>query len=144
MKPVSAADLVTLGAAQRARLAVEIVAAYLRVRWTVRDGTDASTAVARLRDRARASPGTWDADREVLVAWRLANAVIKTLEPLPADSRCLFRSLTLLTLMERRGMAPTLVIAVRPRPFRAHAWIEHAGHAVLPDADCGYERIVEL
>jgi hypothetical protein len=47
-------------------------------------------------------------------------------------------------MLERRGIAQTLVVAVRPRPFGAHAWVEVAGKPVLPDADAGYERILEL
>jgi hypothetical protein len=41
--------------------------------------------------------------------------------------RCLFRSFTLLALMERRNIDPKLVIGVRPQPFAAHASIELHG-----------------
>ena len=47
-------------------------------------------------------------------------------------------------MLERRGIPQRLVIAVRPQPFAAHAWVEVEGEAVLPDADPGYERISEL
>jgi peroxiredoxin len=47
-------------------------------------------------------------------------------------------------MLERRGISQVVVIAVRPRPFAAHAWVEVEGAAVLPDADPGYERLLEL
>jgi hypothetical protein len=64
--------------------------------------------------------------------------------PLPTDSRCLFSSLTVMCMLDRRGIEQTVVIAVRPRPFSAHAWVEVDGKPVLPDGDPGYERLLEL
>jgi hypothetical protein len=100
--------------------------------------------VARLREHARRHPRVGLHEREMVAGWRLGQAVIKALRPLPTDSRCLMRSLTLLTVLERRTLSPTLVIAVRPDPFAAHAWIELEGFPLLPAADPGYERITEL
>ena len=68
----------------------------------------------------------------------------KVLRRLPADSRCLFSSLTLMCMLERRGIGQVVVIAARPQPFGAHAWVEVEGEAVLPAADPGYERLLEL
>jgi hypothetical protein len=145
LSPVTPTDLAPLGRLAKARLSLEILSAYARTRWTLRaGGRDAAAAVARLRDHARRHRIAEDRDTEVTAGWRLANATIKTLEPLPSDSRCLFRSLTLLTVMERRNLSPTLIIGVRPEPFAAHAWIELHGQALLPDGDGAYERIAEL
>ena len=41
-------------------------------------------------------------------ARRLGRAVMRTLDPLPLDSRCLVRSLVLTTLLARRGVAWTI------------------------------------
>ena len=141
--PVTPVDLVPQSHARKLRLATEVVLAYVRVRFTMRTNEPAE-AVSRLRAYARRHPLAADRETEVLAGWRLAQAVIKALRALPTDSRCLMRSLTLLTLMERRGLSPTLVIAVRPTPFAAHAWIELHGQALLPPCDPGFERITEL
>jgi Transglutaminase-like superfamily len=143
----------------RVRLTVEVLSTYLHVRWVMRDD-DAERSVRRLRTDARDSdqnPGprrspepqesltpASDGDLELLAALRLAHATRRVLQILPSDSRCLFRSLTLMCLLERREISQTLVVAVRPRPFAAHAWVEVEGQPVLPDADSGYERLLEL
>jgi len=127
----------------RLRLALEIVSAYARVRYMMR-GNEPEAAVAKLREYARRHPLAGDPDTEIVAGWRLGQAVMKTLRPLPTDSRCLMRSLTLLTLMERRNLSPRLVIAVMSQPFKAHAWIELHDTALLPEAEPGYERLVEL
>lgn len=141
--PVSPNHRNRLGLADRTRLGAEILSAYARVRWLLWSQTP-SQAVESLRRYARRhglgpEPGT-----DLLVGARLAHAVGVTLSPLPTDARCLFRSLTLLTVMERRDVHPKLVIAVRPEPFAAHAWIELHGHALLPAADPDHERLAEL
>jgi hypothetical protein len=141
--PVTPVDLARHAPVSRVVLAAEILAAYVRVRWTMR-ANEAPEAVAKLRAYARRHPLAGDQDREILAGWRLGRAVTKTLRPLPTDSRCLMRSLTLLTIMERRNLSPTLVIAVKPQPFAAHAWIELHGQALLPAGEAGYERITEL
>lgn len=133
-----------LGPLSRLRLASEILAGYARVRWLLR-AQSATEAIAILRERARRG----DEPRSqpianAIVAWRLAHAVQVTLARLPRDATCLFRSMTLLALMERRGIRSKLVIGVQPRPFAAHAWVEFDGQAVLPVADPGYERLAEL
>lgn len=143
MSSVTPLDLDTLSPARRARLGLEVLATYLRVRWAMRD-RDAARAVPRLRLRARRPDIGLEDAVERLAAWRLARAVSRVLRLLPSDSRCLFRSLTLMCMLERRGISQTLVIAVRPNPFAAHAWIEVGGQEMLPGADPGYERLVEL
>jgi len=147
VSPVTPENLDRLSLGPRLRLGGEVLVSYVRVRWAMRGG-DAERAVRRLRERARgaarAGTGREPEDVDLMSAWRLAHATRRVLELLPSDSRCLFRSLTLMCMLERRGIAQTLVVAVRPRPFGAHAWLEVAGEAVLPDADAGYERLLEL
>ena len=132
---------------QRVCLTAEVLSSYTRVRWVMRD-EDAEHSVHRLRTGARDSAQepqpTSESELKLLAALRLAHATRRVLEMLPSDSRCLFRSLTLLCLLERRKISQTLVIAVRPQPFSAHAWVEVEGKPVLPDADASYERLLEL
>lgn len=137
-------DLDRLSPLAKAGLSVEVVSTYLRVRWTMRT-EDAEGAVRRIRERAGSDRVEFDSEGEGLVAaWRLARATRRVLLNLPSDTRCLFRSLTLMSMLERRGIPQRLVIAVRPQPFAAHAWIEVDGQAVLSDADPGYERLLEI
>jgi len=136
-------DLDRLRPIPRARLVCEVVVTYLRVCWVMR-ADDAERAVDRLRGHPDAAAAMENHESDLLAAWRLSRAVVKVLDRLPSDSRCLFRSLTLLTMLQRRQLAQTLVIAVRARPFAAHAWIEVAGEAILPAAEPGYERLLEL
>jgi Transglutaminase-like superfamily len=132
-----------LGGVDRARLGAEILVAYVRVRWLLRS-TDAISTVNRLRARRRRRPGAPEPATDLILGRRLGHAVEKVLRPLPTDVRCLSQSLTLLTVMERRGLRPTLVIAVRARPFAAHAWIELDGQPLLAPADPDHERLTEL
>jgi hypothetical protein len=142
---VTPVDLDRLPPGPRLRLTLEVVATYLRVRRLMRRD-EPELVVRALRAQAAGSSPEVELEREneVFVAWRLARAMEKVLTRLPSDSRCLFSSLTLIGLLERRGIEQTLLIAVRPQPFAAHAWVEVEGEAVLPDADLGYERILEL
>jgi hypothetical protein len=125
-------------------LGVEILVTYVRIRWLIRDD-NAVRAVPEIRGRfpARGQFGG-SAEQRLLAGLRLGHTVIRTLSPLPYDSRCLFRSLTLTALLQRRGIPSTLVIAVRPAPFAAHAWVEHDGRPLLEPAQPGFERIAEL
>jgi Transglutaminase-like superfamily len=140
---VTPLDLERLPLTQRTRLGAEVLRTYIRVRWVMRDD-DAQRAVARLRGRRDADARKLSEGEQFIAAVRLAHAAARVLHMLPTDSRCLFRSLTLMCLLERRGVDQTLVIAVRPQPFSAHAWLEVEGQAVLPDAEPGYERLLEL
>lgn len=145
MSVVTPGDLDRLAPIPRLRLTAEVLATYLRVRWAMRRD-EPERAVPALRAHA-AGPELgieMTRENEVFVAWRLARAMEKVLTRLPSDSRCLFSSLTLICMLERRGIDQVLVIATRPRPFGAHAWVEVGDEAVLPDADPGYERLLEL
>ena len=124
---------------ERARLGAEILAHYVRARWGLRRG-GLPEAVAGMRSgrvaAAAAPSSTWP---------RLAGAVVRVLEPIPADSRCLVRSLVLVRILARRGIETRLVIGVRSGPsFAAHAWVEHQGTELLPAGDGEYERLMEL
>ncbi len=113
----------------RARLLVEVVATYVRVRRLLA-GHDIARVVTLLRDGEgdRLAPET--AQR---LAGRLARPLVRTLGPLPVDSRCLMRSLVLIRMMARRGARCELAIGAQSgATFAAHAWVEHAGRPVLP------------
>jgi len=161
MNPITPVNLDKLPPGPRLRLTAEVLRTYARVRWVMRD-PDAEHAVGRLRTNGRPPAdarepaehpesteqqdlaAAHEQNLELLAAWRLAHATGRVLERLPSDSRCLFRSLTLMCMLERRGIDQTLVVAVRPQPFGAHAWLEVDGQPVLPEADPGYERLLEL
>jgi hypothetical protein len=133
----------TRAALERLRLAGEIVTAYVDARRLLRRRPLPET-VAALRQGA--GDGR-DAGGEALpLARHLASATVRTITMLPADSRCLMRSLVLIRLMARRGLGSTLVLSVSPRRprFEAHAWIEHAGVPLLPAQPHGHEPIVRL
>ena len=132
-----------LGPIQRSALAVETLAAYAQVRRLLHSRSPAETVEMLRRPRQQHAQDRSARD-DLVIGWRLGHAVTVTLGPLPTDVRCLFRSLTLMSLMERRGIHPELVIAVRPKPFAAHAWIELDGRPLLPSADPDYDRLAEL
>jgi hypothetical protein len=129
----------------KVRLAAEILLAYARVRVALRRD-ELPRAVASLRTPpATRRPGPLpDAGRD---GARLGAAVIRTLEPLPANSLCLMRSLVLLRLLARRGAKGSLVIAVRPNEdltLAAHAWVELEGRPLLAPAGADHGRLVTL
>lgn len=130
-----------LGIRGRFSLGREVLAAYGEVRWRLAR-EDLETALRALRT----VPGAPTLEPGLRSRWhgvRLAKAVRHTLRLVPADSRCLMRSLVLTRMLARRGIGSVLVIAVKPEPsFRAHAWVEHEGLPLLPTG--GYERLLEL
>jgi hypothetical protein len=135
-------DTGALSLAAKLLLVAEIVAAYGRIRWWLARDTVPAT-VARVRRRAP-QPDS-DVHHGQAVAFRLGHAVGRTLDPLPADSRCLMRSLVLTTLLSQRGIGSTVVIGTRSLPdFAAHAWVEVGGRAVLPDGRGEFGRLVEI
>jgi hypothetical protein len=125
---------------ERASLLLEIVATYAVVRWQVRR-RDLPTVVAALRrSRARLARGALASDDR-----RLAAAAEHVLARLPGDSRCLTRSLVVLTMLARRGIEVRLILAARPTPaFAAHAWVERDGDPLLPTRGFGDARVTEL
>ena len=125
-------------------LALEVLTAYMRVRWllarrglpeavrTLRGGLAAHN-VAESEQLLRASGA------------RCGWAVVRVLRLLPTDGRCLMRSLVLAALLARRGIFGRLVIGVRPDPsFAAHAWIEVDGEPVLATDRQEFQRLLEL
>jgi hypothetical protein len=124
--------------ADRARLATEVLCAYVDVRRRLRR-SDFQTVVRELRSSERRASG------EPTDPHRLGRAVARTLKVVPADSRCLMQSLVLTELLARRGVHSSLVIGVAPGPeFKAHAWVEAAGSPLLPSLEPLYERFAEV
>jgi Transglutaminase-like superfamily len=131
-----------LPALRKAALAAEIVAAYMHVRWLLAR-RDLPSALTELRDGVETPGGPPLGSHRI--GRRLGRAVVNTLSVLPADSRCLMRSLVLTRVLARRGIPTTLIISVRPGPeLVAHAWVEHSGRPLLPPGDIGDKPLVEL
>jgi len=129
-----------LSPAGRARLATEIVIAYVRAQRELR-----RAPITSVVERLRAAPAPPPGNGALEEALRLGRAVSRTLALLPGDTRCLRRSLVLLQLLTRRGISARLVIAARTDPdFLAHAWVEHDGIPVLVPASDSFGRLVEL
>jgi hypothetical protein len=142
-----AAPPARLGIASKARLAAEIVLTYARARRLVKRQTLPRT-VELLRTRTTRAAGPLPLPDGARDGVRLGAAVVRTLEALPVDSRCLMRSLVLLTLLQRRGTPVQLVIAARPAhddtPFEAHAWVELDGRPLLAPAADDHGRLLTL
>lgn len=141
-----------LSAIDKVRLAIEIAAAYTRVLWLLRrDGLPGTIATLRASPHAADGGPAVGASPQAAVdpltdGRRLGRAVVRTLAPLPRGSRCLTRSLVLLSLLARRGVAVDLVIAVQPSAdpsLDAHAWVEVDGSPLLVPA-LDYGRLVTL
>jgi len=133
-----------LSLGSKARLAAEILSTYARARGLVRRA-DLPRALSTLRRPVSAGHDLPlpDGARD---GQRLGAAVVRTLEALPLDSRCLMRSLVLVALLARRGVHGSLVIAVRPSEAQldAHAWVELEGRPLLAPADHEHGRLVTL
>jgi hypothetical protein len=133
---------------QKVSLAAEVLVTYVRVRLLLRR-IDLREGVAALRsvpERARRRPEHSELDAQA-AGIRLGRAIVRTLSPLPLDSRCLMCSLVLTRLLARRGIDSSLIIAVRSAPevdFGAHAWVEHAGLPLLEPGDEELGRLVEI
>lgn len=126
---------------EKCRIAVEILATYVIVRWWLmrRRFPDVVAAARDVRYGSRDGSAV-----SMSGALRLGRVVGVALRPLPFDSRCLVRSLVLLRMLARRGVDVSLVIGVRPKPvFLAHAWIEREGVPLLPTGP-EFERLSEF
>jgi hypothetical protein len=131
-----------MGQGQRLRLGAEIVGAYLRA-WRELRRVPIEQAVGRLRSGSAIEEH--EGPEALEEAFRLGQAVSRTLTFLPGDTRCLRRSLVLTQLLARRGISGRLVIGARTAPdFLAHAWIEHEGVPVLSPEGDQFGRLVEL
>ena len=119
----------SMGFRHRAAIVAEIIGLYLKVRWMM-IRHDLPVVVDQLRDGVADRYPDEQARR---IGWRLGQPVLRTLSPLPWDSRCLMRSLVLVRMLARRGVKAQLVIGVRPGgEFSAHAWVEHSGRPLTP------------
>jgi hypothetical protein len=126
----------------KVRLLFEVLGAYGRARWLLwrRDLPGVVSAIER------AAPLTRPTNDSVLrLGARLGRATTRCLALLPADSRCLVRSVVLMSLLARRGIATALVIGVKTdSEFEAHAWVERDGWPLLSAGEGAYARLVEL
>ena len=128
--------------AEKARLLLEILSTYVRVRRSLR-GRDVPQTLESLRSRAKVTGASSDVELEQVVGMRLAWATARTLRTLPTDSRCLMQALVLTSLLSNRGIDSSVVIGVAPGPdFEAHAWVESHGDALLPTRS--FERLTEM
>jgi hypothetical protein len=133
-----------LPAARKVQLAVEILGVYVRIRRLIKH-----SELPRILELVRVAPTV---RRRLPLSEpddsaRLGRVVGRTLRRLPADTRCLTRSLVLVALLARRGIAASLVIAVRPDndlSLVAHAWVEMDGRPVLAPAGPDHGRLVTL
>lgn len=128
---------------EKIALCGEILAAYGRTRHVLVRYRVLPDALASLRSVEQLR--TPEDPTALETGFRLGNAVTRTLAVLPTDSRCLMRSLVMITLLSRRGIAAELVIGVRTEDetFAAHAWVEYAGRPLLPPG-ADFLRLAEL
>lgn len=127
----------------KALLVAEVLRTYGRARWLLwrRDLPSVVVAV----EAAAPPPRQRATSSSLRLGARLARITSRSLSALPTDSRCLVRSVVLMALLARRGVASSLVIGVRPgAEFEAHAWIEHDGRPLLPAGGDTYSRLLEL
>jgi Transglutaminase-like superfamily len=125
-------------------LAFEILGSYVRVRRHL-----ARKKLPEVLELIRTPLGPEAEKRDELddqlTGVRLGRAVGRTVGALPADGRCLVRSLVLTDLLARRGIGSSFLIGVRPGTnFEAHAWVEKGGIPLLPSYADQYERFVKL
>jgi Transglutaminase-like superfamily len=134
-----------LSPATKAALVAEILAAYVRIRWSLwRSDLPSTLSVVRSTGRSAGSHSPRTPESQEL-GLRLGRAVSRTLGRLPFDSRCLLRSLVLVSLLARRGLPASLVIGVVSEPrFTAHAWVESGDVPLLPTNGPSYRRLVRL
>ena len=125
-----------LGAAEKLRLSLAIVASYLAVRGAVRT-RPLPEAVERL-----ARPGSTRAPEVDPV--RLGRIAYRLLRFGPYRARCLTVALVAMRLLRRRGVRAELVIGLpeEAESQTAHAWVEIDGVDVGPPP--GREGRVEL
>lgn len=118
-----AVPAVDLGMRRQSRLRLPMIAAAARDLYWARRALvpdRLAATVADLHRQKRTKAGDPDAGALADVAAEYAAA--RTLVPVPP--RCLVDSLALFRLMLRRGLAPTMIFAVRPAPFAAHCWLQ--------------------
>ena len=122
-------------------IVIETLLTYARTRRRMAHEEDVRKLLAAARSsRVRRFRGACAADVR-----DLARAASVTLARLPNDSRCMLRSLILVELLARRGVTATFVIGTSAvADFRAHAWVEVCGEALLPPGSFAEGRLAEL
>lgn len=127
---------------EKAQLTGEIIVAYIRVRHRLRR-LEFPKAVASIRgETATAQTGHHET---MLLGVRLGIVIERVFRIIPGDTRCLTRSLVLLGMLSRRGIAASVVLGVRTTPeFGAHAWVEHAGQPLLPPIESSGRQLLVL
>lgn len=129
---------------QKLALALEILRGYVRIRRSLARH-QLPEVLESIRRRSPTHPEERRDLDDQLTGIRLGRAVSRTLGALPADARCLVRSLVLTEMLAQRGIASTFLIGVRSGSnFQAHAWVEKGGVPLLPANGDEYERLVEL
>jgi hypothetical protein len=137
-----AEPLRNFNAPEKARLAGEIIASYILVRRRLRK-LEFPQAVASIRG-VTTVPET-SSSEAALLGVRLGFIIERVFRIIPGDTRCLTRSLVLLRMLSRRGIAASVVLGVRTSPeFGAHAWVEHAGQPLLPPIESSGQQLLVL
>lgn len=62
---------------------------------------------------------------------------------MPVPTLCLVHSAALVLLLRSHAVPAKLVIGIRRRPFRAHAWVESNGEVVGPRVDAELCTVVD-
>jgi Transglutaminase-like superfamily len=130
-----------LSATGKLGLSAEILVAYAKARRALARRSLPDIVAAM---HLSAAPPPKSGDECYGTGLRLGGAVTRLLGALPRDPRCLQKSLVLTELLARRSIPATLVIGVCPKPFAAHAWVEHEGRPLLPPAAEPFERLFEV
>lgn len=125
----------------RLLILAEILSAYVPLLRLLRRN-DLRAMVAGARDVDEREPAPVPEEAHTTAA-RLGWIVNRTLTLVPTDGRCLIQSLVLTRMLTARSIDTTVVLGVSVEDaFRAHAWVEHEGAAVLPAGS--FERLMEL
>jgi len=85
-------------------------------------------------------------DQQKVIVRDIEKVVARACAFYPGRAECLERSLALLYLLVRRGVAATFCMGVHTNPFTAHAWIEFGGAIVndLREHIEGYARFPDI
>jgi hypothetical protein len=128
------------------RLHLRHIIAFLRACIWAKRAVDArllySIACEVAANKARA-PQTIDLERTIELV-----CVFRRLRPyaFAAKDQCLFHALALLKFLSYYDIFPTWVVAVRPKPWAAHSWLQ-LGSFVLdcnPEEICDYTPILAI
>jgi hypothetical protein len=138
----AAEPLRRFNALEKARLACEIIASYILVRRSLRK-LEFPQAVRSIRGVSAAQEKS--SPEAALLGVRLGIVIERMFRIIPGDTRCLTRSLVLLRMLSRRGIAASVVLGVRSSPeFGAHAWVEHAGQPLLAPIESTGKQLLVL